>query len=69
MIELWTREQTVNDRDHLEAVCVELIDAELEAVSGGDIGNVITKAVGEAISAGAPQKEVWVGCAWVPQWW
>ena len=61
----------MNDRDHLEAVCVELRDEELDAVSGrvSDLGKIITKAVDEAISAGPPQKEVWVGCAWVPQWW
>ena len=43
----------MNDRDHLEAVCVELRDEELDAVSGGvsDLGKIITKAVDEAISA------------------
>ena len=43
----------MNDRDHLEAVCVELRDEELDAVSGGvtDLGNIITKAVDETISA------------------
>jgi hypothetical protein len=33
-------------RDHLEAVCVELIDAELDVVSGGGI--VITKLTNSA---------------------
>ena len=43
----------MNDRDHLEAVCVELRDEELDAVSSGvsDLGKIITKAVDEAISA------------------
>ena len=43
----------MNDRDHLEAVCVELRDEELDAVSVGvtDLGNIITKAVDETISA------------------
>jgi hypothetical protein len=28
-------QQTMNDRDHLEAVCVELRDTELDTVCGG----------------------------------
>ena len=38
----------MNDR---EAVCVELIDTELDAVSGGvsDLGKYLTKAVDDAI--------------------
>ena len=61
----------MDDRDHLEAFCVELSDTELDAVSGGvsDLGKYITKAVDEALSAGPQKPEVWVGCAWVPQWW
>jgi hypothetical protein len=41
----------MNDRDHLEAVCEELIDTELDAVSDGvsDLGKYITKAVDDAI--------------------
>ena len=49
----------------------ELIDTELDAVCGGvpDLGKSITKAVDDAISAAAGPPNVWVGCAWVPQWW
>ena len=43
----------MDDRDHLETVCVELVDTELDAVCGGvsDLGKYITKAVDDAISA------------------
>ena len=43
----------LDHRDHLETVCAELIDAELDAVSGAvsDLGKYITKAVDDAISA------------------
>jgi bacteriocin-like protein len=51
----------------------ELTIDELDAVSGGtsDLGKYITKAVDDAIGAavGGGPPEVWVGCAWVPQWW
>jgi hypothetical protein len=49
----------------------ELTDTEVESVCGGvsDLGKSITKAVDEAISAPAGPPNVWVGCAWVPQWW
>ena len=48
-----------------------LTDTEVETVCGGvsDLGKYITKAVDEALSAGPQKPEVWVGCAWVPQWW
>ena len=44
-------EQSMDDRDHLETVCVELVDTELDAVCGGvsDLGKYITRAVDEAI--------------------
>ena len=60
--------------DHAKLKNRVLADSELAAVSGGviDLGKNITKAVDDAISAavggGGPQ-DVWVGCAWVPQWW
>jgi hypothetical protein len=59
----------MNDRDHLETVCVELSDTELDAVSGGvpDLGKSITKAVDDALAAAPNKGDVWVGCAWVPQ--
>ena len=47
-----------------------LQDSELDAVTGGsfDLGNIVAKAtIGAATSSGPP--DVWVGCAWVPQWW
>jgi hypothetical protein len=49
-----------------------LADSELDAVTGGgSVSNVIdglAKAtIGTASSSGPP--DVWVGCAWVPQWW
>ena len=55
-----------------EAECNELIDRELDTVTGGsiDLGKYIGAAVDAAISpssSGPP--DVWVGCGWVPQWW
>jgi hypothetical protein len=49
----------------------ELLDSELDTVTGGasDLGKYITKAVDDALSAPSGPPEVWVGCAWVPQWW
>jgi bacteriocin-like protein len=49
----------------------ELTIEELDAVSGGtsDLGKYITKAVDDALSSPSGPPEVWVGCAWVPQWW
>ena len=49
----------------------ELTIAELDAVSGGgsDIGKEITKAIDNAITSTPAKPDVWVGCAWVPQWW
>jgi len=49
----------------------ELANDELDAVTGGvsDLGKYITKAVDHAISAPTAPPAVWVGCAWVPQWW
>jgi hypothetical protein len=53
----------------------ELTKAELDTVTGGSsavsnaidgIGKAITAAASEG-SGGTPL--VWVGCAWVPQWW
>jgi hypothetical protein len=51
-----------------------LADSELDAVAGGvfDFGNLVSQAnnataVGGGAPAGPPN--VWVGCAWVPQWW
>jgi hypothetical protein len=51
-----------------------LADSELAAVTGGStISNVIdgiTKATTAAASEGSGGTPlVWVGCAWVPQWW
>ena len=49
---------------------ITVADSELDTVSGGvsDLGTYITKAVDDAISAPSGPG-VWVGCAWVPQWW
>ena len=50
-----------------------LQDSELDAVTGGsfDLGNIVSSVakatIGAATSSGPP--DVWVGCAWVPQWW
>jgi hypothetical protein len=53
--------------------CRELTSDELNTVAGGvsDLGKYITKAVDDAIGAavGGGPPDVWVGCAWVPQWW
>jgi hypothetical protein len=55
-----------------------LADSELDAVAGGvfDFGNIVAQAnnatqVGLAPGGGAPAgpPDVWVGCAWLPQWW
>jgi hypothetical protein len=51
-----------------------LADSELNAVTGGStVSNVIdgvTKATSAAASGGSEGTPlVWVGCAWVPQWW
>lgn len=49
----------------------ELSGDELNTVTGGlsDLGKYITKAVDDAIGASSGPPDVWVGCAWVPQWW
>jgi hypothetical protein len=51
----------------------ELLDGELDTVTGGvsDLGKYITKAVDDALGGAGPSgpPPVWVGCAWVPQWW
>ena len=43
----------------------ELQDNELDAVSGG--GHVQFTYTQQKSDGGPPN--VWVGCAWVPQWW
>lgn len=50
-----------------------LADSELDAVTGGSmIGDAIDgigKATASAAAGGEGTPLVWVGCAWVPQWW
>jgi hypothetical protein len=49
-----------------------LADTELDAVSGGgSVSNVIDGLAKATISTAASDGPplVWVGCAWVPQWW
>jgi len=48
----------LDHRDHLETVCAELIDAELDAVSGAvsDLGKYITKAVERTRSNGGRRR-------------
>jgi len=49
----------------------ELMDHELGTVSGGNVALDTIKQINNAIPVGASSgpPEVWVGCAWVPQWW
>ena len=51
----------------------ELSGDELDTVTGGSALSKAIDGVGKAIehAASAPEgpPEVWVGCAWVPQWW
>ena len=62
----------VIERELTEIERNELLDRELDTVTGGsiDLGKYIGAAVEAAISpssSGPP--EVWAGCGWVPQWW
>ena len=47
-----------------------LADSELDAVTGGsfDIGNIVGSVAKATVVVPAAPPEVWVGCAWVPQW-
>jgi hypothetical protein len=50
-----------------------LTDSELDVVTGGsfDLGNIVSSVAKATTVGGTPSgaPEVWVGCAWVPQWW
>jgi hypothetical protein len=59
-------EKIMNDLDLGRATqSRELQDNELDAVSGG--GHVALEYKQQKSDGGPPN--VWVGCAWVPQWW
>ena len=61
-----------NEREPTESECNELLDHEVDMVTGGsiDLGKYIGAAVDAAISSSSSgPPEVWVGCGWVPQWW
>jgi hypothetical protein len=57
---------------HATTVRDELSGDELDAVTGGsfDLGNIVGSVIkATAVDAPAGPPDVWVGCAWVPQWW
>ena len=51
---------------------IELTLDELEAARGGSAISEVIKSIGDAassVSNSGGSSYVWVGCAWVPQWW
>ena len=48
-----------------------LADSELDGVTGGSsLGNAVDAVIKSIGGVNTPvPPDVWVGCAWVPQWW
>jgi hypothetical protein len=48
-----------------------LADSELDAVTGGsfELGNIVGQVAKATVVSPSGPPDVWVGCAWVPQWW
>jgi hypothetical protein len=48
-----------------------LPDSELDAVTGGsfELGNIVSTVAKATVVSPSGPPDVWVGCAWVPQWW